>query len=104
MKHVLRRISHLAVAMAAAAGVSNASAIIYNGGDTWSYLHNNSNGCVRAYFDGKYYDVAPHTTRQLLVTDLGYVRYQVSVFPWSTCGGKATKNLWFGNTDRDWWV
>jgi hypothetical protein len=105
MKNIYRRISYLALAMMAAAGVSNASAYIYGeGGDYWSTLHNNTNGCVRAYVAGKIYDVAPHKTRQFQVDDHDYVRYLVSVFPTSKCGGKAVKSVKFANDQRDWWL
>ena len=111
MKHALRRVSYFVAAMAAAAGVSNASAGGDNApGDNWSpaqyaaphvTLHNHTNGCVRTYINGRNYDTYPWKDNRLAV---GRSVYKVDIFWTSTCGGRAVKTMWFGTNAGDWHV
>ena len=90
--------------MAAVVGSSNASAVLYNDGQRYSTLHNHTNGCVRVYLHGRYYDVRPWQNQQFDVAEPGggLAWAQVSVFKLSTCGGRAEKTMWFDGTRWDW--
>src|SRR5215216_2217525 len=99
MKHVLRRICYFVAAMAAAAGVSNASA-----GGTGVTLHNQTNGCIRTYTLKGYTDTYPWQTQKLKNIESNRW-YQASVFSTSTCGGRAVRNVsFYSHSKDDWYV
>jgi hypothetical protein len=102
MKDKLRRwISCLAVATAGMAAVSNASA--YFGDEDNGLITNSTNGCVRAYVAGGRVDIPPHAQR-FVWTNPRNPYFMVDVFKWSTCGGKAVRNVWFRASDHYWTV
>lgn len=103
MKKSVVSIFCVAAGFLALSAVNTAQAYIDGGEAYSSYVTNTTNGCVRAYVEGRFIDVAPHTSSYQFYVDPG-TRYLVSVFPTRFCGNQAAATGWFGGWVHQWKV
>ncbi|RYH14844.1 hypothetical protein [Acidovorax sp. Leaf78] len=102
MKKAIHIVPVLAAALAALMTATSAQAYISTGDET-SVIHNNTNGCVRAYVGDHMIDVPPHSSSQFFGVGID-VYYLVSVFPTHFCGNHAQRSIWFGGGSVHWVV